>query len=193
MDMIPSLRFDWPWYEFLLWNAATFVVSFFPNSFFEWISHRWVLHSKAIVGFAYQEHDRVHHVDFGADQSFHVPQGDKAYGVDFKFRDWTLFLVIMIPVWLGVELLVGKPLILGAVLSILCWLQMFNSIHRLFHEPRDSWFERTRYFQFLKTHHRRHHADTSKNLNVSFIPIADFFLRSIAREKEAPAAPQGTP
>lgn len=175
---MPSFNYSGEWFAYLGWNALAFVVSFIPHSFFEWISHRFVLHSKTIVGFAYEEHDRRHHVEYGPDHTFHVQDGKPAYGVDFTPRDFILFIVTVMPIWAGVEFLAGRPLLLGAFLSVLTWLNMFNYFHRLYHEPRNSWFEGTWYFRFLKERHRRHHADPSKNLNVSFFPIADWTFRT---------------
>lgn len=172
---LPSFDFQNPT-QYVLWNLGVFFVSFIPNSFVEWLSHRFVLHSKAIVSFAYEEHDRQHHRVYLADQSFSMPGFD--YGVDFHLRDWLLFLVMVIPMWVGVEWLVGRPLLVGASLSTLCWLQMFNVLHKHYHVPTGAWFERTRYYRFLIGHHRKHHEDTRVNFNVCFVPIADWVLRT---------------
>jgi hypothetical protein len=171
-----TLPIDW---TYALWTVATFVGSFVPHSFMEWVSHRFVLHSKAIVKFAYEEHDQAHHKEYGPDETFCVPGKD--YGVDFHVRDWLIFLVIVMPMWAGVEVLTGKPLMLGALCSALLWLQTFNVIHRHFHAPDGSWFERTWYFKYLREHHRKHHADTKVNLNVAFPPLTDFILRTLKR------------
>jgi len=178
----PSLDFSNPW-NYVLWNSGVFMLSFIPNSFIEWLAHRFVLHSKAIVKFAYEEHDRTHHVIYKADDSFSMPGFD--YGVDFHVRDWVLFLIVVIPAWTGLEILVGRPMLAGGILSTLVWLQMFNFIHGRFHSPRGSWFERTRYFCALRAHHFAHHGDTGKNFNVAFFPpFADFFLRTLARRSK---------
>jgi hypothetical protein len=174
-----TFRLDHPWTWYVLWNAAAFAVAFIPNSFIEWLSHRFVLHSKAIVRFGYEEHDRTHHVIYRSDGSFSVPGLD--YGIDFRFRDWFLFLVIVVPAWIGVELATGRPLVVGATLASMLWLQTFNVLHRAFHAPSGSWIERTRYFRFLREHHRGHHADPSKNLNVAFPPLADLVFGTLRR------------
>lgn len=178
---MPTFSFDGGWLPYAGWNLLAFAASFVPHSFFEWISHRFVLHSKAIVKFAFEEHDRVHHVIYGSDHTFHVQDGKPAYGVDFTARDFILFIVIVMPLWGAAEYLSGKPLLLGAFVSVLVWLNMFNYLHRLYHEPKGSWVEKTWYFCFLKEHHRKHHEDTSRNLNVSFLPIADWALRTNKR------------
>jgi hypothetical protein len=91
---------------------------------------------------------------------------------------------VVIPAWLGVECLAGRPMLAGGILSTLVWLQMFNFIHRHFHSPTGSWFERTRYYRMLHEHHRRHHEDTSKNYNVAFPGLADAVLGSLVGRKK---------
>ena len=182
---MPSLHFDHPWHWFVLWNALAFAVSFIPNSFIEWLSHRFVLHSQAIVKFAYHEHDRTHHVIYGADETF--GNRDFDYGVDFTLRDWVLFIVVTTPIWVGIEIAIGRPILIGASVSTLLWLQMFNVLHKHYHAPNGSWIETTGYFNFLKEHHRVHHRETRSNLNVAFFPIADFCLGTLKRGRRAGA------
>lgn len=176
---MPSFNLDHGIAWYILWNAAFFALSFIPHSFMEWLSHRFVLHSKAIVKFAFEEHDTNHHNEYGADETFGVPGKD--YGVDFNVRDWLLFLVVVIPMWVGVEYLTKRPCLVGTTLAAMLWLHTFNVIHRHFHAPTGSWLERTWYYKLLRRHHREHHRDRSKNFNVAFFPIADFVLRTLKR------------
>ena len=176
--MITTFMMNEPWWWYVLWNASFFVVSLVPHSFMEWLSHRFILHSKALVKFAYEEHDQAHHVEYGPDQTFEVPGKD--YGVDFNTRDWLLFIAIVMPLWAGVEYLTGKPLLIGVFASTALWLHTFNVIHRHFHAPNGSWIERTWYYKTLKRHHREHHRDARKNLNI-VLPLADFFLGTLKR------------
>lgn len=178
---MPTFTPGHPWWWYVIWNAAAFFIALVPHSFMEWLSHRFVLHSKAIVKFAYEEHDQAHHKEYGAGDTFQAP--GKAYGVDFHARDWLIFLVLVMPLWVGAEILVGKPLVIGAFLCAILWLQTFNVIHRHFHAPDGSWLEGTWYFVMLKSHHREHHRNPGKNLNVAFFPIADFFLGTLSRAK----------
>jgi hypothetical protein len=103
--------------------------------------------------------------------------------VDFTLRDFALFLAIMLPFWVGVEFAVRRPVMIGGLASVFLWLNMFNLLHGRYHEPKGSWFERTWYFRFLKENHRGHHANSSKNLNVSFLPLADWTLGTWKRER----------
>ena len=176
---MPTWTFEGPWWVYALWNLGVFALSFIPNSFMEWITHRFILHSKAIVRFAYEEHDQAHHKEYLADSSFGVPGKD--YGVDFGVRDWLMFIVVIMPAWAGIEYFSGKPILIGAALSTCLWLQMFNVIHRHFHAPTGGWIERTWYYRVLHRNHFQHHRDTATNFNVCFFPVADVVLGTYRR------------
>lgn len=176
---MPTFTFDQPWWWYVLWNLGAFAVSLVPHSIMEWAAHRFVLHSKAIVKFAYDEHDQSHHRVYLANESFSVPGLD--YGVDFHLRDWALFLGFVMPLWAVAEYLTGRPLMIGAGLSAALWLQTFNVVHRHFHAPTGSWIERTWFFGVLKRHHFEHHRDPKKNYNVAFLPIADLLFGTYSR------------
>jgi hypothetical protein len=173
---MPTFTLDHPWHWYLLWNTVGFAGAFLLNSFVEWGAHRFVLHSKKFVKFAYELHDRTHHVIFGADESYHAQTEDAKNHITFVLRDFILFLVVTTPLWIGAELLLHRPILIGGILATLVGLQMFNSFHLKFHLPSDTWFQRTWFFRFLKEHHRVHHADTTRNYNVAFFPIADWVL-----------------
>lgn len=176
---MPTFQALHPWYEYVLWNLGAFVVAFFPHSFFEWIAHRFILHSKAIVRFAYEEHDRQHHEQYRHDASFEAPGLD--YGVDFSVRDWLLFLVFIMPLWAAVEVWTGKPILIGTFAAACVYLHAFNVIHRHFHAPDGGWLERRGFYLFLHRHHRLHHKQRNRNLNVVF-PFADLCLRTLVRK-----------
>lgn len=175
---MPTLSGTHPWFLYVLWNLGAFFVVLLPHSFFEWIAHRFILHSKAIIRFAYEEHDQEHHEEYGHDHTFAVPRRD--YGIDFNVRDWFLFLGFIMPLWAGVELWIGKPILVGAFLSACAYLHAFNVIHRHFHAPTGSWLESTSVYWFLHEHHRLHHRLRHRNLNVVF-PFADLCLRTLVR------------
>lgn len=166
-----------PWYWYVLWNLGAFCVAFVPHSFLEWLAHRFILHSKAIVRFAYEEHDQQHHEFYGHDESFSVQGFD--YGRDFNVREWLLFLVFIMPMWAGVEFWSGRPILVGTFAAACVYLHAFNVVHRHFHAPSGSWLERRGFFTFLRRHHRLHHERTNRNLNVVF-PLADLLLGTLA-------------
>jgi hypothetical protein len=184
-----SFDFTRPVLEYLLWQGAGFLGAFFVGSFIEWFSHKFILHSNKIVGFAYQLHDVQHHNYFNGTDTYSLDRSDQASlwkldHVRFVLRDYVLFLLVTAPLWIAAELLIGRPLFIGGVLAVLFSLQLFNSMHWRYHVPSDTWFQRTWFFRYLKEHHRLHHETKNMNLNVAFFPIADFFLRTLrARNK----------
>ena len=101
--------------------------------------------------------------------------------VTFGPREYLGFVATTAPIWLGAEWLAGVPLALGAALATVGQVQLFNSLHWRFHVPSGSWFEGTRFFRFLAEHHRLHHGRPMTNLNVSFLPLADFCLGTLRR------------
>ena len=177
-----SFRFDVPALWYLGWSALGFLGACLVNSFVEWFAHKYILHSDRIVKFAYQLHDREHHVLFGDGDTYHAKDDFMKKHVAFVPRDYIMFLLVTAPLWIGAELLLKRPVFFGGVAATLTGLQMFNSLHWRFHVPSDTWFQRTRFFLYLKEHHRLHHGDTKRNYNVYFFPIADFVLGTLIRK-----------
>lgn len=184
---MPSFRFDAPWHWIVMWQAIGFAGALVANSFVEWFAHRFILHSKKIVGFAYELHDVSHHGMFGADETYHALDDHMRGHITFVLRDYVMFLLVTAPLWVGAELLIGRPVLFGGVLATLAGLQAFNSFHFRFHCPSDTWFQRTKFFQSLKEHHRIHHRDRTRNFNVFSFPLADILLGT--RLKKDPGAP----
>jgi len=172
--------------EYLFWNLAGFGGAFVFNSFVEWGAHRFILHSNAIVKFAYKLHDVQHHNYFKGDDTYAWRGSEedrwKLDHVAFVPRDYLMFMLLTAPVWLAAEWLLGVPVALGGALATLSQLQLFNSLHWRFHVPKDTWFQRTWFFRFLCEHHRLHHVNPRCNLNVSFLPLADLCLGTLRRQ-----------
>jgi hypothetical protein len=182
--MMATFNYEGAALGYAIWNLYGFLGAFLINSFVEWGAHRFFLHSPKIVRFAYDLHDRTHHVLFGADETYHAQNPEMESHITFVFRDYILFLLVTTPLWIGAELLINRPVLIGGVLATLTGLQLFNSLHLRYHLPSDTWFQRTWFFKFLKEHHRLHHGDTATNFNVAFIPIADFCLGTLAKREK---------
>ena len=60
---------------------------------------------------------------------------------------------------------------------MIAYYALYEYLHYCMHLPKNRRFERTRFFQFVQTHHRLHHLYYMRNLNV-VVPIADFVLRT---------------
>lgn len=179
---MPSWTWTNGWASWLAWNAGAAAVVFLFNSFFEWIIHRFIMHSRVpFLPFPYDLHHIGHHGTFGAGETYHALNDDMRNHVTFVPRDYILILAGTTPIWAGVELLVGRPILLGCFLATFAGLSLFDLLHWHYHVPKDTRFQKTRFFRFLKEHHRRHHADTSKNYNVFFLPIADWCLGTLKK------------
>ena len=61
----------------------------------------------------------------------------------------------------------------------------YESLHYFMHKPSLQFIERSRYFQFLKRHHRIHHVHMNRNLNV-LLPLADLVLGTLVTKMPAP-------
>lgn len=179
---MPTFRLDCPWTWYVLWNAIAFAGALVVNSFIEHLAHRFVLHGTRFGRFAYEKHDRQHHVIFDGGVNYHAHNEFMRSHVTFTAVDYVLFLAATTPLWMGAEMLVGRPFLIGGVLATLFGLQAFNSLHWRFHCPSDTWFQRTRFFLFLKAHHRAHHSDTTKNFNVYCWPLADVVMGTLKRD-----------
>lgn len=179
---MPTFQLDGPLLWYVLWNLFGFLGAVIVNSFVEWASHKFILHSPKIVKFAYELHDRSHHVMFRSDETYHAQNDEMKDHVRFVPKDYIAFLLVTTPLWVGAEFLLGRPVVVGGVLATLCGLLAFDVWHAFMHIPNDRWFEHTRLFKFLKDHHRLHHQDIRCNLNVVF-PLADLAFGTLVRRR----------
>lgn len=176
-----TFTFDGPAHVYLLWNLGAFFAAFVSGSFIEHGIHRLVMHKKfPLLPYGY-EHTTSHHAKFGADETYHAQEEWLKNHILFTWREYVLFPLLCLAIYCPIELLVGRPVLIGGMAATFAGLQMFNSLHWRFHVPSDTWFQRTRFFQYLKEHHRVHHADMTKNFNVHFLPIADAVLGTLKR------------
>jgi hypothetical protein len=177
--MIPTFSGAFSWQAHLMWGAIAFLGCLFTNSFIEWIVHKFVMHKPFIrYGFL---HQTSHHGMFGSDHTYHAQNEDDKHHVLFTWREYALFMFLTPILYIPMEMLVKRPIFVGCMLAVFFGLQMFNSLHWRFHVPQETWFQRSRFFLFLKEHHRLHHADMTKNFNVYFFPFADWMLGTLKR------------
>lgn len=178
---MPFLRLDGSPLIYAGWTFAAFSAAFFLNSFIEWLLHKFVLHRLTILSYPYRKHAQGHHVIFDGDQNYHAHDDFMRSHITFTALDYILITLACLPFWGGFELLLNRPILPGCVLATLAGLQCFQSLHWRYHVPSDTWFQRTRFFRYLKNHHRLHHEDAHKNFNVFFFPIADIVLGTYLR------------
>jgi hypothetical protein len=177
---MPTLNGGSLWW-FAAWNLAGLAGALLANSFAEWTIHRFVMHRRTILSYAYRKHAQTHHVLFDGGEFYHARDEYMKAHITFTALDYVLILLACLPFWVGLELLVQRPIVAGCLLATLAGLQLFNSLHLRFHVPSDTWLQRTRLFLLAKEHHRRHHEDPACNLNVATLPIADWLFGTLRR------------
>jgi hypothetical protein len=174
-----SFSADWSSYTYWLWNLAAFAAAIPLNSFIEWATHRFVMHRPfKLIPYGYL-HTTSHHARFGADASYYASTAEDRDHILFTWKEYTLLPLFCLLAYSPIELLLGKPILIGVLAATFFGLQMFNSLHWRFHVPAETWFQRTRFFRFLKEHHRLHHEDMTKNFNVYFLPLADWICGTL--------------
>lgn len=168
---------------YIAWNVGAFFVAFLANSFIEWAVHRFIMHRLVWwIPYGY-DHVTSHHRTFGSDRSYYAWDPNlKKYGVSFTWREYLLFPLLCTVIYYPATWAAGLPIFPGCLLSVVAGLLLFDWMHYNYHVKDDfSWFQSTRFFRFMKEHHRIHHQDMTKNFNVNFFPIADFIMGTLKR------------
>lgn len=178
------------WWQYALWNLAGFGGALVANSFVEWAVHRWIMHKpNRIIPYGYL-HMTSHHATFGSGRTYVAIDDDMLeHGIAFTWREYVLFPAFCLALYAPVELLVGRPLLPGALLAVFVGLVAFDALHSRFHAPKGSWLERTRVYRFLNRHHQLHHERVWRNFNV-VVPLADLVMGTLVTE---PLDPEATP
>ncbi len=165
-----------------LWiGLCSFTVSIVFASFFEWALHRWLMHGVLFKGYPYRKHDQVHHVVFDSDAGYHLRDQEHRTIVTMAWWNAPVLMFVNLPLpglialWLG-----SWSVVIGAMSALLAYYAMYEYFHWCMHVPSARWFQNTRLFRGIDRHHRIHHLDPSKNLNV-VLPIADLVLRTRLR------------
>lgn len=171
------------------------VVGVLQASFFEWTFHRFWLHRPWLPAQVFTAHTLVHHQLCKFDDTFEVTEEEQEEALHFQWWGGPVLIAInMIPwtllAWAlhnaGVQFPYVAALVTIAA-TIFVYYLAYESLHLLMHKPTFPWIENSGFFRFIKNHHRIHHTQMAKNLNV-VLPIADFFLGSLVRfEPEATA------
>jgi Fatty acid hydroxylase superfamily len=182
---VASLHFA-VWWQYVLWNLAGFGGALIVNSFVEWGAHALIMHRPSrLIPYGY-EHVTTHHTSFGGGTSYVLNREEQRKdGLAFTWKEYVIFPIFCSLIYAPLEILIGRPVFLGAILAVFAGLVTFDTIHARFHAPRGGWLERTRVFRFLNLHHRWHHARQDRNFNVSFLPIADWCFRTLISNDHA--------
>ncbi len=165
------------------------------SSFFEWAFHRYWLHRPWMPKDCFTTHTLIHHQLCKFDDTFHVVEEEQEEALHFQWWGGPVLVSMNIIPWV---LLAWALAARGLVAPYVAYLVSFSvaafayyigyeSLHYFMHKPRVKFIERSRWFQFLKRHHRIHHVHMNRNLNV-LVPLADLVLGTLVTKMPEPTA-----
>jgi hypothetical protein len=162
--------------------AGSFLGAVVFGSFFEWSLHRYLMHGRWIKGYPYRTHDQVHHKVFDSGPNYHLGERDDHDLVTMAWWNGPVLMLANAPLPTLVAWLAGSWWVIpGAMAAYVLYYAAYEYLHWCMHVPRERWFERTRLYKWIDRHHRLHHLEPDRNLNV-VLPLADWILRTrIAR------------
>lgn len=157
------------------------------SSLFEWSLHKFVMH-RPILGFRYpfRAHALTHHRIFSWDATYQLQRSEDLPNVTFAWWNFPVLLGLNAGLVTGVALAIAGGWnayfwVIGAVaLGVLAaYYAAYEYLHFCMHVRTGRWFERTAWFRFIDDHHRMHHRNPTRNLNV-VLPLADLLFRTKA-------------
>ena len=178
---------------------AASVAAVVQSSFFEWAFHRYWLHRPWLPKDCFTTHTLIHHQLCKFEDTFHVVEKEQEEALHFQWWGGPFLVSLNIVPWvlmawglsaLGVRLPYVAFLISFSVMALAYYVG-YESMHYFMHKPRIDFVERSRWFQFLKRHHRIHHVHMNRNLNV-LVPLADLILGTLVLEVPAAQATPGS-
>jgi hypothetical protein len=166
--------------------TACFFAGIVYASFFEWALHRFVMHTNLkFFSYPYRSHAVTHHTVFGSGKDYHIMDEKHRPLVTMAWWNGPVLVVINTPAALLASLIAGTWWAVAPFLGAMtCYYIAYEYFHYCMHVPGPRWFQKTRLFRWVDTHHRLHHLAPNRNLNV-VLPLADWTLRT--RLKRAPA------
>ncbi len=172
---------------FLLILGACILSGIVYASFFEWTLHKFLMH-RPLLGFSYpyRSHGITHHTVFGSGKDYHLMDEKNGPLVTMAWWNGPVLLLVNSPAALAAGWIAhtwwGSVAFISAMAVYYCVYEYF---HWCMHVPGPRWFQGTRMFKWIDQHHRLHHLQPMRNLNV-VLPLADFVFRSrLARAPQA--------
>ena len=171
--------------------AAACLITVVQASFFEWAFHRYWLHRPWLPKNVFTAHTLVHHQLCKHDDTFQVVEHEQEEALSFQWWGGPLLIVINLTPWVfvgwGLQQWAGLTLpywwmLAGAVVTFFAYYVGYEGFHYLMHKPSLPFIERSRWFRFLEQHHRIHHVQMDRNLNV-LLPLADVVLGTLVTER----------
>ena len=163
-------------------------------SFFEWAFHRYWLHRPWLPKDCFTTHTLIHHQLCKHDDTFHVTEEEQHEALTFAWWGGITIVAINTLPWALAAWAMSAagatfPMTAFAITfaaTMFVYYLGYEGFHFLMHKPTIPVIENSRFFLYLKKHHRIHHVYMDRNLNVLF-PFADLLLGTLVREMPAPS------
>lgn len=174
------------------------VIGVVQASFFEWAFHRYWLHRPWLPKDVFTAHTLVHHQLCKHDDTFHVVEEEQEEALTFQWWGGPFLVLLNVVPWALAALAFGAAhihlpwlaFLITFASTVLAYYAGYEGFHFLMHKPSIAWIENSRYFKFLKNHHRIHHVHMDRNLNV-LLPLADLCLGTLVLDSPAvPTTPE---
>jgi len=149
------------------------------GSFFEWTLHKFMMHRPFLfVTYPYKSHAITHHGKFGSGRDYHLQAGVDPRLVTMAWWNGPVLFLVNAPVGILAAWLIGSWWIVpGFMAALFLYYGLYEYLHWCMHVPRRRGFQSSRLFRWIDRHHRLHHLQPGRNLNV-VLPIADFLFRT---------------
>lgn len=163
----------------LLFFASAFLAGFVYSSFFEWVLHRFLMHRPlGFFRYPFRAHALTHHQTFGGKESYHLLDPKNRKVIRMAWWNAPLLLALHAPLALLASQAAGSWWVgAGFLAAFLSYYGLYEYFHWCMHVPQRRWFQSTRLFRWVDGHHRMHHIQPTKNLNV-VLPLADVVFRT---------------
>jgi hypothetical protein len=165
---------------FLFWCAIGAVAGIVFGSFFEWVLHRYVMHSPfRWFRFPYEKHTLIHHRIFRADHTYHlVNEMDKKTIPMAWWAGPAIVAACQLPFLIWSLFSHKWGVLCGATTACTLYFTAYEYMHWCMHLPKKRHVERSGIFFRLNGHHLLHHRYMRRNYNV-VLPLADLFLGTL--------------
>lgn len=154
------------------------------SSLFEWTLHKFVMH-RPFFGFRYpfRAHAQTHHRIFSWDETYFLRSDEDLSNVTFAWWNFPALLGLNAISVGGIALAITGGAfnayfwVIGSVAlgTLAAYYVAYESLHYCMHVPTGRRLEKSWWFRYIDDHHRMHHRNPGKNLNV-VLPLADFLL-----------------
>jgi hypothetical protein len=175
----------------LVHNILSFSIAYLLMSFFEYATHRWMLHRNTVVRVFPREFVKRRLNDHAVSHHSHYykcfrreddPHG-KHVGMFIPLSFYIYITLVVGSLLLAVDWITAAYFVAFIVAHYFVW----NKFHELMHFYTTPWYIKLPivgwWYHLVEYYHFLHHQHRDKNFNA-FLPIWDFLLGTLARETE---------